>query len=272
MTLNFHNSATTNKRVLGDWFSTTCFSLTWFKPLAIVIALILTNISTSYANTQATTINSTTSNSDTSNSSTVIIDLDSQGDAVTKIKNDIGESVQNISIQDNKQDNSPAALIEIVSPKTKHKLRLQISDSQPKTVNRATDFTLKRFQGPNTRLLDHRGDIVLINFWATWCGPCRQEIPLLMELQEKFKNDRFVVLGITIDTNHREVEQFLHDMLVTYPILFDEGQVLSEQFEVKAMPSSFILDRDGIIRFEHIGFKPNYAELYIQEIQKLIDE
>ncbi|MBL4868676.1 MAG: TlpA family protein disulfide reductase, partial [Pseudomonadales bacterium] len=64
---------------------------------------------------------------------------------------------------------------------------------------------MKRFQGPNTRLLDHRGKVVLLNFWATWCGPCRQEMPILMQLQEKFAESGLIVMGINTDTNLREV-------------------------------------------------------------------
>ncbi|MBV1880851.1 MAG: TlpA family protein disulfide reductase [Pseudomonadales bacterium] len=146
-------------------------------------------------------------------------------------------------------------------------------NKQVKEINNiASDFTLKRFQGPNTRLLDLRGRIVLLNFWASWCGPCRQEMPKLAKLQEKFPESEVMVIGINNDTNRREVEEFLHDTKITYAILFDPKQETSKKYKVKEMPSTFIIDRDGNIRHEHKGYQPGFALLYEQEIRELLTQ
>lgn len=156
------------------------------------------------------------------------------------------------------------------SSQTQAEENLNNHNIQQPNIKRATDFTLKQYQGPNTRLLDQRGKVVLLNFWATWCGPCRQEMPMLMALQAKFEVSDFIIFGINIDTNHREVEKYLHDIKVNYPILYDKEQTVSKQYAVKEMPSSFIIDRDGNIQFEHIGYQPDYDDLYLQEIKKLL--
>ena len=90
------------------------------------------------------------------------------------------------------------------------------ADSTP-----APDFTLKSTGGNNLRLSEMRGQVVLVNFWASWCGPCRQEMPLLDELQNKYSKLGFTVLGVNVDKNPAKADKILKDIPVTFPVLYD---------------------------------------------------
>jgi thiol-disulfide isomerase/thioredoxin len=90
-------------------------------------------------------------------------------------------------------------------------------------VAQAPDFTLKSDSGANLKLSELRGEVVLINFWASWCGPCRQEMPILSELHDKFKDMGFTVLGVNVEENSAEARRLLKDMPVSFPVLFDSS-------------------------------------------------
>jgi thiol-disulfide isomerase/thioredoxin len=118
----------------------------------------------------------------------------------------------------------------------------------------APDFALKSASGKNLRLSEYRGDVVMINFWATWCGPCRQEMPLLDDLYTRYQRVGFSLLG------------------VNFPVLFDERKEVSKLYQVEAMPVTVLLDREGTVRHIHHGYKPGYEELYLTEIRSLLRE
>jgi peroxiredoxin len=136
----------------------------------------------------------------------------------------------------------------------------------------APDFTLKSLDGSNLRLNEYRGQVVLINFWASWCGPCRQEFPLLDRMHQRYRDAGFAVLGVNVEEDPRQAREFLEKVRVEFPILFDEQQSVSETYRVMAMPSSVVLDRDGIVRYVHLGYKPGDEVKYLEVIQKLIRE
>ncbi|MBL4868219.1 MAG: TlpA family protein disulfide reductase, partial [Pseudomonadales bacterium] len=93
------------------------------------------------------------------------------------------------------------------------------------------------------------------------------------EIERNIKGCDFLLFAkFRINNNPKEVEEFLHDMKITYPILYDLEQRVSQQYAVKEMPSSFIIDRDGNIRHEHVGYQPSFAKLYEQEIQRLVGQ
>ena len=85
----------------------------------------------------------------------------------------------------------------------------------------APDFALKSSTGENLRLSEHRGDVVMVNFWATWCGPCRQEMPLLEELHSRYERVGFSLLGVNIDDNSSKAMNMARELGVTFPVLFD---------------------------------------------------
>ena len=136
----------------------------------------------------------------------------------------------------------------------------------------APDFTLKSNAGNNQRLSEYRGQVVLINFWASWCGPCRQEMPLLDDLHNKYSKLGFSVLGINVDKDSAKADKILKDIPVNFPILYDASGAVSKQFNVEAMPTTVIVDRNGEMRFLHRGYKPGYEDLYAQHVKALIRE
>ncbi len=105
----------------------------------------------------------------------------------------------------------------------------------------APDFVLRSATGENLRLSEYRGDVVLINFWATWCGPCRQEMPLLDDLYGRYQRVGFNLLGVNIDEDSRRAMQMVQELGVNFPVLFDENKEVSKLYEVEAMPVTILI-------------------------------
>lgn len=136
----------------------------------------------------------------------------------------------------------------------------------------APDFTLKSDSGANLKLSELRGEVVLINFWASWCGPCRQEMPVLSELHDKYKDMGFTVLGVNVEENSAAARKLLRDMPVSFPVLFDNDSTVSKKYDVVAMPSTVLVDRDGNVRYLHKGYKPGEEDIYLEKVRSLIRE
>jgi len=136
----------------------------------------------------------------------------------------------------------------------------------------APDFVLKNASGDNLRLSEFRGDVVMINFWATWCGPCRQEMPLLDELYSTYQRVGFNLLGVNIDDDSGKAMNMITELGVSFPVLFDTRKEVSKLYAVDAMPATIIVDRDGRVRHVHHGYKPGYEQDYLNEIRSLLRE
>ena len=136
----------------------------------------------------------------------------------------------------------------------------------------APDFALKSATGENLRLSEYRGDVVMINFWATWCGPCRQEMPLLNELYNRYQRVGFNLLGVNIDDDSSRAMKMATELGVSFPVLFDSRKEVSKLYEVNAMPVTVLVDREGNVRHVHHGYKPGYEEKYLDEIRSLLRE
>ena len=136
----------------------------------------------------------------------------------------------------------------------------------------APDFALKSSTGENLRLSEYRGDVVMVNFWATWCGPCRQEMPLLDELYNRYQRVGFNLLGVNIDDDSRRAMAMVEELGVNFPVLFDARKEVSELYEVEAMPVTVIIDRQGTVRYVHHGYKPGYEDKYLDQIRSLLRE
>jgi peroxiredoxin len=136
----------------------------------------------------------------------------------------------------------------------------------------APDFTLKSNSGKNIKLNEYRGDVVMINFWASWCGPCRQEMPALEQLYSKYKDLGFVILGVNIDEDSSKAVSMLSKIPVSFPVLFDNTKKVSNLYGVSAMPTTFLLDRDGNLRYLHKAYKPGYEQKYAKQIKALVRE
>lgn len=134
------------------------------------------------------------------------------------------------------------------------------------------DFTLKSHTGQNFKLSEQAGNVVLLNFWASWCGPCRKEMPLLNNLHNKYKALGFTVLGVNVEEQSKQAKAYLNDLPVDFPILFDNTQAVSKKYKVIAMPTTVIIDRNGIMRYEHKGYSDGDERIYKKVVKKLIRE
>ncbi len=133
----------------------------------------------------------------------------------------------------------------------------------------APDFTLKSDQGDNKKLSEYRGKVVLINFWATWCGPCQQELPKLAELKQLHDDYDFELLGVNIDEEPDKAIKLARKLGVNFPVLFDQQKQVSKLYDIDAMPMTILVDRNGDVRYLHRGYKESYLSLYQQQINKL---
>jgi peroxiredoxin len=135
----------------------------------------------------------------------------------------------------------------------------------------APNFSLKDADGNAVNLADYRGKVVLINFWATWCGPCEAEIPWFIEFEKKYKDQGFAVLGVSMDDDGwKSVRPYIASHKINYRIMIG-SEVVSQQFgEIEALPTSFVLDREGRIASNHVGLVDKVD--YQNEITKLLQD
>lgn len=136
----------------------------------------------------------------------------------------------------------------------------------------APDFTLKSRAGENVKLNELRGTVVLVNFWASWCGPCRTEMPLLDDLYQEYRDYGFTILGVNLDEERAQAEKLLEKVPVSFPILFDPTNSTTETYNVDAMPTTVLIDRNGVIRHHHRGYKDGYMDKYASEVKALVLE
>lgn len=134
----------------------------------------------------------------------------------------------------------------------------------------APAFSLKNLSGEKVSLSDYKGQVVMINFWASWCGPCREEMPLLNDIYDDYKKAGFVLLGITLDEDISEAQAFLGKTPVTFPILSDASGKVADAYKNQAMPSSYFIDRKGNLAHLHQGYRPGEEAKYKKVIRKLL--
>jgi peroxiredoxin len=134
--------------------------------------------------------------------------------------------------------------------------KLEQDDQRRQTV----DFTLTDLQGKSWTLRDLKGKVVLVNFWATWCPPCRKEMPDLQTLYERFKDRGFVVLAIS-DEERTKVEPFITERKVSYPVLLDAERKVNDLFQIEGIPKSFVYDREGKLVAQSIDMRTQHQFL-----------
>ncbi len=148
-----------------------------------------------------------------------------------------------------------------------------VSAAQAETMGElAPDFTLKSRSGENIKLSELRGEVVMINFWASWCAPCRQEMPLLEDMYDKYSDLGFTLLGVNVEEDSSQATNMLREIPVNFPILFDNTNRVSKLYKVVAMPTTVLVDRDGNMRYLHRGYLPGYEDEYVKQIKELIRE
>ncbi len=131
------------------------------------------------------------------------------------------------------------------------------------------NFTLKDLNGKDVTLSAYKDKVILLDFWATWCAPCKIEIPGFVELYNKYKSRGFVVLGVSMDDSTPDVKPFVQKLKMNYPVFIGMGREDIEQaFGLTGLPTSFIISRDGEICSQHTGFAPK--EQFERELKALL--
>jgi thiol-disulfide isomerase/thioredoxin len=132
----------------------------------------------------------------------------------------------------------------------------------------APDFSLTDSNGARLALADYKGKVVLLDFWATWCGPCRIEIPWFVQLQEKYQNQGFAVVGVAMEDTQDAVNEFYQQFHLNYPVALGDSQVAARYGGIGGLPTSFLIGRDGRVYAEHTG--TTNADVFQDEIQQLL--
>ena len=168
--------------------------------------------------------------------------------ATTNKDNSKNESVAAVG---NTQENSPV-----------------VNDNAAPDKNKAPDFTLVDTKGKKISLSDYKGKVVILDFWATWCPPCRRGIPDLIDIQKEYKN-KVAVIGVSLDTDTKDnVVPFMKNFGINYPVVFGTQEIVESYGNIQAIPTSFVIDKKGNIVNQHVGLTPK--EKYIEEIKKLL--
>ena len=132
----------------------------------------------------------------------------------------------------------------------------------------APDFSLPQLNGQSLQLSAYRGKVVLLDFWATWCTPCREEIPHLVELQNKHRDQGLQIIGISMDDSPEPVREFYQHFQMNYPVVMGNAEIGELYGGVLGLPIAFVIGRDGRISAKHIGATD--ASVLEQDIQKLL--
>ena len=135
----------------------------------------------------------------------------------------------------------------------------------------APAISLKTLDGKTVRLSDSRGRIVLVDFWATWCTPCRITFPALDALSASFRDHDVDVLAVNEDEHRKNVNAFLEAHPHSMRVLLDAQMTAADAFNVRGIPSAFIIDRDGRVRFSHLGYTPETIDAFRREITSLLE-
>ena len=142
----------------------------------------------------------------------------------------------------------------------------------PSAAAPAPAFTLASRAGQDVSLTQYKGNVVMINFWASWCGPCRQEMPLLESIYKKYNKMGFTMIGVNVEPDSNAANDWLKATPVSFPILYDRDSKVSKLYDVSGMPSTVIIDRNGKLRVLHRGYKPGDENEYLDSIRTLIRE
>ena len=138
----------------------------------------------------------------------------------------------------------------------------------------APAFQLSGRGGKTIDLSQFKGQVVMINFWASWCGPCRQEMPLLEDIYKKYKPMGFTMLAVNVEPDTKAADAWLGKLAkpVTFPVAFDVDSKVSKLYKVKGMPTTVFIDRKGNVREVHKSYRPGDENLYLTQIRSLLKE
>lgn len=140
------------------------------------------------------------------------------------------------------------------------------------SLEKAKDFVLKDINGKEYKLSDFKGKIVVLDFWATWCPPCRASLPFFNELYKTYKDRGLVVIGISVDISERTVKRFVQDKKLEYLILLDKDNLVSDLYNVFSIPTTIIIDKNGNVVMRRTGFSKSHAQLFENKVKELLKE
>jgi thiol-disulfide isomerase/thioredoxin len=145
---------------------------------------------------------------------------------------------------------------------------------QEKEGSSAPDFEGKTIKGKDLKLSNYLGKVVLIDFWASWCPPCREEMPQLIKFYRTHKDSNFQLIAINIDNDNDNMQHFLDKLFPEpeFPIVVDNDQKIPPLFNIQAMPTTIFIDKKGKIRFWHNGFEKSYVNDFNSELTQLLKE
>src|SRR5438552_3749618 len=145
-----------------------------------------------------------------------------------------------------------------------------LAAAPPKSV--PDDVSLQTADGRTVQLAAYKGKVLLVDFWASWCAPCKRSFPALDAVYREFQPRGLDVLAVNLDEQRRNADLFLSEHPHRMTVLFDPASTSPIAFEVKGMPSSFLIDKTGEIRFRHMGYSENIDATYRREIAQLLEE
>jgi peroxiredoxin len=134
----------------------------------------------------------------------------------------------------------------------------------------APDFVLKSISGKNLRLSEYRGEVVMLTFWAAWCGDCRAQLEELGAMRERYQDAGVELLAVSLDQNAKQAGEASAD--VTFPVLHDAGGEVGRLYDVSKMPVMVLIDRGGVVREVFEGFRRGNEEQYLERVQALLRE
>jgi peroxiredoxin len=135
---------------------------------------------------------------------------------------------------------------------------------------KAPEIGLKDLSGKTVDLASLAGKVVIVDFWATWCAPCREEMPELQKFYKKYNAKGLEIVGISVDKAPDGIKEFVSKLKVTFPIAHDDGHKVADKYSPPRMPSSYIIDRKGVVRYVHGGYRAGDAAQFEKEIQELL--
>jgi peroxiredoxin len=141
----------------------------------------------------------------------------------------------------------------------------------PLLGKRGPDFAKKSVTGNTTiSLRDLSGKVTIVDFWATWCGPCKTSLPKLEALNAKYRGDGLQIVGVSEDDDRAGISAFASGLGARFPVVWDDNKMIASKWQPKSMPSTFILDRSGMIRFVHHGYHDEDETIIEREVQSLL--
>jgi peroxiredoxin len=136
----------------------------------------------------------------------------------------------------------------------------------------APDFVLKSTSGANLRLSEYRGEVVMLSFWATWCGDCRAQLEQLSDMYARYQEAGVALLAVSLDQSRRQADETANALQVSYPVLHDARGEVGRLYAIDRMPVMVLIDRSGVVRDVFEGYRRGHEDQYLERVQALLRE